>query len=318
MVLIILITSFAGCAVVMEEPIGEATIRVGSLKGATSMGLVGLMEEDEKENTKNDYDFTITGTADEIVALLGKGELDVAAIPANLSSILYNKMEGNIKVAALNTLGVLYIVENGNQLSSIEDLRGKTIYSTGKGTTPEHVLNYILASNSLEVGKDVNIEFKTEATEVANILATQENTIALLPQPFITASQGKNDKIKTVFSIEDEWAKINKNSSQVTGVLVARKEFIEENKVAFDLFLEEYNASVEYVNSNEKDAGVLIGELGIVPAPIAEKAIPLCNIVFITEDDMEQKLSSYLEVLYNSDPQAVGGKLPDEGFYYKK
>lgn len=318
LIIVLIVTFIAGCSPKKEGQSLDRPIRVASLKGPTSIGLVKLMDQDEKDESKNDYDFLITATADEIVAQIGKGELDIAAVPANLASVLYNKTQGKISVAAINTLGVLYIVENGDSLNSIEDLKGKTIYSTGKGTTPEHVLNYVLKSNGLEPGVDVRVEYKTEATEVATLLASKEDIIALLPQPFIAASQAKNKDISVVFSMEEEWQKLQEDSSLVTGVVIVSNEFLEENKAVFDMFLEEYSESVSFVNNNLEESAEFVGNLGIVPAPIAIKAIPLCNIVLIEGDQMEEKLSGYLKVLFDADPKSVGGQMPDEGFYYKK
>ena len=314
LVVLLLLSFMVGCTT--NEDV-QKTIRVASLKGPTSIGLVKLVEDNKNVESKNKYDFFITATVDEIVAKLGKGELDVAAIPANLSSVLYNKMEGKISVVAINTLSVLYIVENGDSLNSIEDLKGKTIYSTGKGTTPEYVFNYVLKANGIDPSKDVNIEYKSEATEIATLLASEENVIALLPQPFIAASQMKNDNIKMVFSMEEEWQKLNPNESQVTGVVVVRDEFLENNQEAVVAFLEEYKKSVEFVNSNVEQAAKIVGEFDIIPEPVALKAIPLCNVVFITGDEMEEKLGGYLKVLHDSDPKSIGGNLPDEEFYFK-
>ncbi len=314
LIFLMILSSMVGCST--KENV-QTTIRVASLKGPTSIGLVKLMEDNKNGESKNKYDFFMTATADEIVAKLGKGELDVAAIPANLASVLYNKMDGKISVAAINTLSVLYIVENGGNLNSLEDLKGKTIYSTGKGTTPEHVLNYVLEANGIDPEKDVNIEYKSEAAEVATLLASEEDVIALLPQPFITASQMKNDNIKIAFSMEEEWQKLNPNESQVTGVVVVTDEFLEKNQEAVSTFLEEYKKSVEFVNSNVDEAAKMVGDLDIIPEPVAVKAIPLCNVVFITGDEMEEKLGGYLAVLHGSDPKSVGGNLPDEEFYFK-
>lgn len=311
---LLLVSFMVGCSTKEEV---QTTIRVASLKGPTSIGLVKLMEDNENGESQNKHEFFVAATADEIVAKLGKGEIDVAAIPANLSSVLYNKLEGNISVAAINTLSVLYIVENSESLNTLEDLKGKIIYSTGKGTTPEHVLNYVLKENGIDPEKDVIIEYKSESTEVATILASQENVVAFLPQPFITASQMKNDKIKIAFSMEEEWQKLNKNQSQVTGVVVVRDEFLEKNQEAFNKFLDEYEKSVEYANTNIEETAKLVGELDIIPEAVAVKAIPLCNIVLITGDEMQEKLGNYLEVLYSSDPMSVGGSLPDEEFYFK-
>lgn len=302
-----------------ESPVEKVNINIGSLKGPTTMGMVKLMEDSEKGETDNNYIVNMTGTADEIVTSMVKGEIDVAAVPCNLASVLYNKMDGEVKVAAINTLGVLYIVENGNEINSIEDLKGKTLYTTGKGTTPEYILNYILSENGLDIEKDLTVEYKSEATEVAALLAEDTNAIAMLPQPFVTTAQAKNDKLRVALDMTEEWNKVqgNKGSALVTGVVIARKEFIEKNQQAFDKFLKDYKTSTEFVNSDVNSAAGMIEKYGIVPATVAEKAIPLCNITFIDGNEMKEKTQGYLEVLFDQNPAAVGGKLPGDDFYYK-
>ncbi len=294
----------------------KTAIRVGSMKGPTTMGIVKLMQDDEAGIAANDYEFTMSGSADELVPLLVKGELDVALVPCNLASVLYNNTKGAVQVAAINTLGVLYIVETGDSIQSVADLKGKTIYSTGKGTTPEYALNYVLSLNGLTPGEDVTIEYKSEATEVAAALSSGTADIAMLPQPFVTATISQNENLRVALSLTEEWEKVNAESALVTGVAVVRKAFYEENPEAVKAFLEEYAASAEYVNANAAEAAEWIAELGIVAkAPLAEKAIPACNIVLITGDEMKTKVSGYLSSLFDQNAAAVGGALPDDAFY---
>lgn len=245
-----------------------------------------------------------------------KGDLDVAAVPCNLASVLYNKTEGQVVIAAVNTLGVLYIVEKGEELGSIADLKGKTIYTTGQGTTPEYTLRYLLSQNGLDPDKDVTIEFCSEASEVVSTIATMDSAVAMLPQPYVTVAQTKVDGLKVAFDVTKEWEKADKDSTVVTGVLIARKAFIEEHPEQFKAFLDEYKASAEYANSNVEDTAELVEKFDIFKAAIAKKAIPECNVTFITGDDMKTKVSSYLKVLFDANPKAVGGKLPDDGIYY--
>lgn len=296
---------------------GEKTaVRVGSLKGPTTMGLVKLMQDDKNGTSLNDYEFTMAGAADEISGKLGKGDLDMALIPANLASVLYNKTEGKIQMTAINTLGVLYVVEAGDSIQSIADLKGKTVLSTGKGTTPEYGLNFVLSKNGLDPAKDLTIEFKSEATELAAALADGSASIAVLPQPFVTTAMAKNDKLRVALSLTDEWSKAAEDSAMITGVAVVNAEFARQNPEAVKNFLSEYQASTEYVNANPKEASAWIEEAGIAPAAVAEKAIPACNIVCITGEEMQKKAQGYLNALYEQNPKAVGGKLPDEAFYF--
>ncbi|NLV74134.1 MAG: ABC transporter substrate-binding protein [Chloroflexi bacterium] len=311
---------FVGCAPTEKGPAPTAavtTFRIASLKGPTTMGMVKLMKDAEDASVKHDYQFEMYGTADEIIPKLVNGELDVALLPCNVASILYNRTEGAVQVAAINTLGVLYVVESGDTVHSIRDLAGKTIYSTGKGTTPEFVLNYILNANGIDPEKDITIEYKSEATEIAAILKDAENAIAVLPQPYVTVVQMQNDKIRVALSLTEEWDKVSTESSMVTGVVLVRKAFAEKNPLAFREFLDEYKASTEYVNAHVEEAAAWVESYGIVAkAPIAVKAIPACNITYIDGDDMKDKVSGYLEVLFNANPKSVGGTLPKDDFYF--
>ena len=294
-----------------------APVRIASMKGPTSMGLVKLMNANENGEAAQTYEFTLSGTANEIVPLLTRGELDIAMVPCNLASVLYNNTKGQVKVMAVNTLGVLYVLESGDSIQSVADLAGKTLYSTGKGTTPEYALNYILRQNGLDPEKDLTIEYKSEAAEVLAALTSDAASVGMLPQPYVTAAMAQNDKLRVALSVTDEWDKVSEDSRLITGVAVVRAAFAEEHPEAVATFLEEYAASVEYVNANAAEAAQWIADLGIVAkAPLAQKALPACNIVYIDGEEMKTAVSGYLSVLYEQSPEAVGGALPDEAFYY--
>lgn len=301
------------------EPVEKIDINVAALKGPTSMGMVKIMEDSSNNTAVNNYNFTIAGAADEITAGIIKGDFDIAAIPCNLASVLYNKSKGGIEVAGINTLGVLYIVETGTEINSVEDLKGKTIYSTGKGTTPEFTLNYLLSSYGIDPEKDVTIEYKSEATEVAAVLSESTDAIAMLPQPYVTTVMMSNEKVRIALDVAEEWNKVGDNGSTVvTGVVVINKTFLENNKEAVDAFLAEYEVSAQYVNENIEEAAGLIEKFDIFKAAVAKKAIPFSNITFIQGDDMQTKISGYLEALFAQNPDSVGGTMPDAAFYYKK
>lgn len=299
-----------------EAPV--TTFRIAGLKGPTTMGMVKLMSDAEAGETHQDYQVAMYGAADEVVPLLVKGDIDLAAIPANLAANLYNQTEGKVQVAAINTLGVLYVVTTGDDVKSVEDLKGKTVYSTGKGTTPEYVLNYILKENGIDPEKDLTVEYKSEATEVAAALqAADEGAIAVLPQPYVTAAQSQIEGLNVALNLTEEWNKVSTDSDLVTGVLVASTEFIEQNEAAFEEFLKDYQASIEWVNSNTADAAELVANYGIVAkAPLAQKALPACNITYVDGTEMKTKLSGYLQVLFDQNPKAVGGAMPGDDFYY--
>lgn len=300
-----------------SEPRPAGPVRIAGLKGPTTMGMVRLMEDQQAlENPA--YQVEMYGAADEIVPLLTKGELDMAAIPANLAATLYQKTGGEVQVAAVNTLGVLYVVAIGGGVESVQQLQGRTIYSTGKGTTPEYVLNYILQKNGLDPAKDVTIEYKSEATEVLALLQNAgEGAVAVLPQPYVTAAQAQVEGLTVALDLTEEWNKIDPDSQLVTGVLAVCTAFARQNKETLEEFLQSYQASIEWVVQNTAEAAQLVAEYGIVAkAPLAEKALPACNLTYLSGGQMKQALAGYLTVLHGQEPAAVGGALPGDDFYY--
>ncbi len=314
LICVLCMSACVGCGKA-QEAIG---VRVGSLKGPTSIGLVELMERAEAEETDNDYTFTMEVAADTLLTMMVQEELDIALVPANVASVLYNKTDGQVVVIDINTLGVLYMVTGDESVAEIQDLKGKTIYLTGKGTTPDYVLQYVLEENGISLD-EVTLEYKSEATEVAAVLKTDSAAIGLLPQPFVTATMVQNESLKIVFDMNEEWNKLQgeDGSMMVTGVTVVRKAFLEENEAAVKRFLDDHKQSAEFVNSNTAKAATLVVEAGIIEkAPIAEKAIPNCNITCISGEEMQQALSGYLKVLFDKDAKSVGGSLPEEDFYY--
>ena len=295
-----------------EAPPEVSALRVGALKGPTAMGMVRMMSDDGVNR------YTLAGSADELTPKLIKGELDIICVPANLAAVLYNKTEGQLVTLAVNTLGVLYIVENGGEsVQSMADLKGKTIVAAGKGSTPEFGLRYLLEQNGLDPDQDMTVDWKSEHAECVAALAAGTADIALLPQPFVTVAQGKLEKLRVALDLTEEWDALDNGSAMITGVAVARRELVEERPELVEKFLIEYARSVEWVNENTAEAAELVAANGIIESPaVAEKALPHCNIVCLTGEEMREKLSGYLSVLAEANPESVGGRLPEDGFYY--
>lgn len=304
-----------------QEEVGErVTLRVGSMKGPTTMGLVSLMDKSSKKEAEGSYEFTMVTAADELVGQIVSGSLDIALVPANMASILYKKTNKGIAVINVNTLGVLYVVTADESVGTIADLKGKTVYMTGKGTTPDYVFQYLLTANGLNK-EDVTVEYKSEATEVAAVLKEQEGAIGLLPQPFVTVALAQNESLHMAMDLNEEWEKVQgeDGSRLVTGVTVCRKELLDntDTRKAVELFMDEHYDSASFANLNVKETAELVASAGIIEkAPVAEKAIPYCSIVCLNGAYMKEILPGYLEVLYQQEPSSVGGELPDDGFYY--
>lgn len=297
-----------------EAPLVPASYSVVTLKGPTGMGLASLMDKAAKGETENTYTFTLAGDPTAVSASVIKGEVDVACVPVNLASVLFNKTNGAYICAAINTLGVLHIVENGDSVQSIADLAGKTLYATGLGSTPEYILNYILEKNGLS--DKVTVEYKTEHSELTALLASGDVTLGMLPEPNVTSAMIQNADLRLALDMTAEWDKVS-DTSAVQGCVIVKKSVVEENPAAFDAFLADYADSVAFVNANVEDAAAMCETYGIVPkAAVAKRAYPNCNIVFVTGGEMKTSLDAFLGVLYAANPASVGGALPGDDFYY--
>ncbi|MBR0146824.1 MAG: ABC transporter substrate-binding protein [Eubacterium sp.] len=298
-----------------EEKISDdVTIRIGSLKGPTTMGLVNLMKASEDGATKGTYEFRMETQPDVIAAAFASGELDIALVPANLGATLYKKTEGRTKALYVNTLGVIYCVTADESIHSVRDLAGKTVLSTGQGATPEYALAYLLKENGIT---DCKVEFKSEATEIAALLAEDPMQIAILPQPFVTVAEKQNEALKTAFSLTDEWDALGTDSRFLTGVTIVRSDFLEAHPEAVQTFMEEAKDSAEKAVSDVDGTAELVADYGIIEkAPIAKLALPQCNIVFLDGAEMKSALSGYLQTLFDQNPKSVGGAMPGEDFYY--
>lgn len=297
-----------------EAPAEEAeipVIRMGAMTGPTGMGLVQLMENEN-------YAFTITGAADELLPRLLQGELDAAALPVNAGATLYQKSGGKVEMACVNTLGVLYIVEKGEeQVKTMADLKGRSLYATGKGSTPEYTLRYLLTQAGLDPDKDVEILWQSEPAGVVSLMAAEEQAVAMLPQPFVTAALGKlGETARVAVSLSDEWTALDNGSLMITAGLLVRREFAENNPEAMAQLLADYEAGTKWVNENYAEAAALCEKHGIAAAAVAEKALPKCGVTFIAGEEMKTALSGFLTVLHEQNPASIGGAMPGDDFYY--
>ena len=297
-----------------EEPekpeFSGAEVKVGMLKGPTGMGAAWLMDQSEQGLTLNSYEFTVAGAPDELTGQLIQGGLDIAALPTNAISSLYNKTEGKIVCLGVNTLGVLYILENGESISSVEDLDGKTILASGKGSTAESVLVHLIAKNG--IGADIH--FASEHTEAATLAMTGEYDIVMLPEPFVTNVIGKSENFRVALNLSEEWNKLTGEALTMGGIAV-RKEFLEQNPEAVAEFVKDYGMSIEFTNANPSEAVAFIEKYEIAAAAVAEKAIPRCNIVWLYGEEYKTVLKNFLSVLHEGNPASVGGAMPGEDFY---
>lgn len=315
-----MIFALVSCNDTPENP--DVTVRATVMKGPTGMGMSKLMKDDANSASQNDYEFTVAASPDEARNALISGTTDIAALPVNLAAVLYNKGV-DISFVGINTLGVLYILENGNTITSVEDLRGKTIYATGQGSTPQYILEYLLTKNGIDLENDITIEYIAEHAELATKLATGDAAIGILPEPNVTsalsaATQNGNTALRIALDVTEEWEKFGEGEL-CQGCIVVTNQFKNEHPEQYAKFLKEYAASAEYVVTEVDEASKIIEEFGIIPkAPLAKKAIPNANICFIDGDDGIAYMQSVLNVLYTANPSSVGGKLPDDAFYGKK
>lgn len=323
-VLLCLSLVFASCGNTAEEttlpettaeettlPAEKAVINIGLLKGPTGMGAAQLLENDKNGTANADYNLTLAGAPDVLQSALINGSLDMAALPTNVAAVLHGKTEGKVQLLAVNTLGVIYLMTNNENIKTIDDLKGKTILSAGQGTTTEYVLNYILSENGLT---DVTVEYAAEHAEVITKAVSDGYEVILLPEPFVTQMKAQAAGYSVAIDLTKEWNALG-GKELTMGCIAVRKEFAEKNPEAVKAFLKDYEASVNAVNADPAAAGTIIESFEIAKAAVASKAIPNCNIVFMTGDEMISNVSDYLNVLFTSNPKAVGGAVPAADFY---
>lgn len=301
-----------------DESYTAVDISVAYMTGPTGIGMAKLNADSDAKQTANNYTFTVASAATDIVPKFINGEINIASVPTNVAATLYNneKIKGKVRMLAVNTNGVLSILEKGDSIKSISDLKGKTIYSTGKGQNPEYILNYVLTQNGIDPAKDVTINFVSSEDLVAKLISG-EAEVAMAPEPAATTVLVKNTELKRALSINDEWAKVS-DTELMMGCVIALDSYVEENSVAVDKFLEEYQASIEFASKNIDEAATYCETYKITTsAAIAKKVIPNSNLCYVTGEDMKTNVNGYLSVLFSADPTSIGGKMPADDLYYK-
>lgn len=300
-----------------ENESSLGTIKLGGLKGPTSIGMVKLLDDAKKGSLSYSVTFDMETAPDVMAPKLLSGEVDIATLPVNMGSVLFNKSDGKVVMLDASTLGVLYILEKGDMnIKSIDDLKGKTIVAHGQGATPEYSLGYILSAHGMDINKDVTMDWKSSADEVLAAVENMNSAVVMLPQPFVTVAQTKMPDLQTVLDLTKEWDAIGTGGKLITAGIFVRSDFLESNKQLVDEFLDDYTDSVKWINENVEEASKLVEENDIIKAPVAAKAIPYCNLVSITGDEMKKDAEDYLKTLFDADPKSVGGALPGEEFYY--
>ena len=301
-----------------QEELTAAEINLYVLSGPTGIGAMNLWAASDAGETKNTYHITMPGANDEVVAALSKGDADIAAVATNLAATLYNKTDGGVTVLAVNTLGVLSLLSNGQEVNAVSDLKGKTIYAPGQGANPEYILRYVLTGNGLDPDKDVTLRFVGEGSELLTVWQSDPEAVILAPQPVATSILMQNENAKTLFDMTEEWDKIaGGDSTLMMGCVIVRNEFLQANPGAVELLLQEYAASIEKAQFDVEGTAALCEQYGLIPkAALAQKAIPSCGLTFVTGAEMKTGLSGYLQVMFDANPKSVGGALPGDGFYY--
>ena len=301
-----------------QEEQTAAEINLYVLSGPTGIGAMNLWAASDAGETKNTYHITMPGANDEVVAALSKGDADIAAVATNLAATLYNKTDGGVTVLAVNTLGVLSLLSNGQEAATVSELKGKTIYAPGQGANPEYILRYVLTGNGLDPDKDVTLRFVGEGSELLTVWQSDPEAVILAPQPVATSILMQNENAKTLFDMTEEWDKIaGGDSTLMMGCVIVRNEFLQANPGAVELFLQEYAASIEKAQSDVEGTAALCQQYGLIPkAALAQKTIPSCGLTFVTGAEMKTGLSGYLQVMFDANPKSVGGALPGDNFYY--
>ena len=290
-----------------------APINVMVLNGTTGFGMANLMDAAANGAAAQAYNFTVETDASNVVAALANGSADIAALPTNAAAAVYNKTQGKVQVLALNTLGVLYLVTDGSvTVESMADLAGKTIYAPAQN--PSFIFQHLCQANGLT---DVTIDNTyAQPADLNTAVASGQVSIAVLPEPMVTVAKAKNPDLQVALDLTAEWDKVSTPGSLVQGCVVVRKEFAENNADAVATFLQEYGASIEGMTADIEGTAAKIEANGIfTKAAVAAKAIPNCNVCFITGSEMQAALSEFLNIMFEVAPASVGGSVPGDDFY---
>lgn len=315
-VVLAMVLIFGLCSGCNSQPAVKTDVRVVGIKGPTGIGLAGLWEQQEQGTAKNNYTFSLVSVPSDAGSRLVAKEADIAAVPTNLAAALYKKTNGAIQMLAVNTLGVLHILENGDTVQSVEDLKGKTIYSTGAGANPEYILRHVLKENGIDPDKDVTLKFVTENEELATLMVNGTAKIAMVPEPVVTTIRVKNSAVRLALDMTKEWEKLD-DGALMMGCVIVRKEFAEQNPSAVKNFLKEYESSIQNAISEVEKTAVLCEKFEIIPkAAVAKQAIPNCNLTYVAGKEMKEQISGYFDVLFAANPASIGGAMPDDGFFY--
>ena len=325
---LIMLLSFAACspkedtstdttqAQTNEAPDSELEIKIYALNGTTALGMAQLIDSVKKDTVTMNYDISLHASADAITGAIITGECAIAALPTNVAAKLFNKSEGKLQLLALNTLGVLYLLQNGENITSLSDLEGKTVYVPGAGSNPEYIIAALVASAGIEnVTIDTTSYPSPDALQAA--ITTNKVSLAVLPEPKVTATTLNNQDVKVALDLTDEWEKVNGENTLVQGCLVVNTEFAKAHPAEIAKFLEDYKASVEFIKEGSDEAIQMIVDAEILPkAAMAKKALPNCNLCFIAGSDMKPVMNTFCEKIFNYDKTSIGGAMPTDSFYY--
>ena len=310
-----MVFSLAACGGQGRE---HAEMNVYVIAGPTGVGAVNLWAKSDAGETENTYHFTMAGSNDEVVAAIARGEADMAAVATNMAAALYQKTQGGVTVLAVNTLGVLSLLTSGEALASAADLKGRTVYSIGQGANPEYILRYVLRENGLDPDRDVTLRFAGDAGELMGVWQSEPDAVIMAPQPAATAMLMQYEGSRLCLDMTEEWNRVSGGESTLMmGCVIVRSAFLAEHQGAVDTFLREYAASIEAAQNDTAATAALCEQYGLLPkAALAEQAIPHCGLTFVSGSTMKAQLGGYLQVMFDADAKSVGGKLPDDGFYY--
>ena len=311
--LLLLIPLAVSCA---KKADSDLQINIYALNGTTALGMAQLIDSVNKETAEMNYNVSLHTSADAITGAIISGECDIAALPTNVAVKLFNKSEGKLQLLALNTLGVLYLLQNGENVTSLSDLEGKTVYVPGAGANPEYITAALIQNAGISnVTIDATTYNSPDALQAA--IVANQISLAVLPEPKVTATVSSNENVKVALDLTQEWETINGKDTLVQGCLVVNTEFAKEHPTEVSKFLDDYKASVDFISEGSDEAIQMIVDATILPkAAIAKKALPGCNICFIAGEDMKAVMNTFCEKIFAYDKTSIGGAMPTDEFYY--
>ena len=315
----------AGLALAGTAPFGIAAARADDgltlwgPPGGPSVALAHMVAHNRLSD-HGDIGFKLWRTPDQLRAGLGAGTMPACLVPSYIAAIVANRGLG---VGLLNVMswGVHYLISSDKAGNRLTDLAGRRLLLPFKQDMPDLVTQYMMRADGMTPGADVRIDHADDPLHAFQMLTGGQADSAILPEPLATGAilQGLLNAVpmRRVLSLQDEWGRITGRAPRIpqAGMMIAQSLLEARPDLIRDLQTETVR-SIAWSAHNPVSAGRIGADYMDIKAPVIEKSIPFSNLAAVGAKEARDDLEYFFTVLAEIDPQIIGGRLPDDGFYF--